>query len=482
MWGNQIKGTKPKKASMEIHFSSLSDYLLGKKLVPGNWGVLLKDIESDLSELVRRNVTNDELVEEARVYLNKVVNEDKNYRFLNRLIDFLISSKEGEKKTLFGNYKSALINELQDIKKRYQDKNLHLTEAVKETNYILKFGISYLEKEQREIVSKIKSARKKVTELTTAKNRNVDLYTDKLSSFGLDCIIGKDGFGLNYFPRDRISDGIRHHYDLKLEKFSTELFEEIDKLLKDDYLINFYMGLIKEANSDLADDEEYILEYVIDFPTLRMFSEGQRGGSSEQELSGDEKENEYLMEDSSEEVSVSDQNYKGFEVVKESMSEVRIQLFEDRQLFGSLLMELYEILSFLKRHLVENFGLDWMAKLKLSNDDKSKTVVDYYNLTNGIIARLTEFENYEIITFRRNKYTVIEKHTEAIFAIFNSIMDQQNSIRNMETRIKEYYQELSESQQRYGDSTRKVGENMVFLQDELKNILKKEFVIKGVNT
>lgn len=466
---------------MEIQFSFLNDYLLGKKLVPGNWGSLLKGIESDLSDLVSKNLANDELAEETRVYLNSVVNDDKNYKFLNKLMSFLISSKEGEKKTFFGNYKSALINDLASIKKRYEDKNLHLSETVKETNYILKFGLSHLEKEQRETVSKIKSAKKKVLELTASKNGNVDLYIDKLSSFGLDSLIGETGFSLDYFPRDRISDGIRHYYGLKLEKFSAELFEKIGKLLKDDNLINLYLRLIKEANADLADNDEYILEYVIDFPTLRMLNEEQGGGNSESEFSGDEKENEHFMEDSSEATLVSDQDYKGFEVVSEEPG-VQVKLFEDRQLFGSLLMELHEIVSFLKRYLVENVGVNWTTKLNLSNDANSKAVIEYYNLASDIIARLTEFENYEIITFRRNKYTVIEKHTEAIFAIFNSILSQQNSIRNMEAKIKEYYRDLGESRQNHGEYTRKVGENIVFLQDELKNILKKEYVIKGVYT
>ncbi|KAH8583720.1 centrin like EF hand [Cryptosporidium sp. chipmunk genotype I] len=471
---------------MEIQFSFLNDFLHGKKLVPGNWGILLKDIEKDLSELVKSNINNDQLAEEVRVYLNDIKDDEKNYKFLNKLIEFLISSKEGEMKTIFGNYKSKLINELLNIKKRYQDKNLYLSEAVKEANYILKFGLNYLEKEQREIVLKIKNTRKKIQELNTTKDRSIELINNKLSNFGLENIINDNRIGMStgYFQRDKISDGIRSYYDIKLKNFSSVLFEEINELLKDDILLKLYFELIKEANTNLFGNDEYILEHLIDFPTLNMLTGSQDKIENEYDLSDKEKENKYsieLIDNSIITNSASDENFKDFEVVLEDESPLPIQIFENRQLFGKLLMELYEIESFLKRNLVENFGTEWKTKIKMNIDLKYKTVIEYYNLVSTIIARLTNSENYEIITFRRNKYIVIEKNTEAIFSIFNNIINQQNSINNMEDRIKQYYQDLNESQQKYAESTQKLRENIILLQDELKNILKKEYIIKGVN-
>lgn len=471
---------------MEIQFSFLNEFLLGKKLVPRNWGILLKDIEKDLNELVKSNIgSNDQLSEEVKIYLNNIKDDEKNYKFLNKLIEFLISSKEGEMKTIFGNYKSKLINELLNIKRRYQDKNLYLSEAAKEANYILKFGLSHLEKEQREIVSKIKNTRKKVQELNTTKDKNIELINSELSSFGLENIINYSKVGLNtdYFPRDKISDGLQNFYDKKLKHFSSELFEEINELLKDDVLFNLYLELIKEANVDLVDSDKYIMEHLINFPTLKMLIGNLEKIGSESELSDNEKENKYsieLIDDSTIENSVSDENFKNF-VILEEESPLLIRLFEDRQLFGKLLMELYEIESFIKRSLVESFGTEWKAKINMNTDTKYKTIIEFYNLVKKIIEKLTESENYEIITFKRNKYVVIEKKVEVFFSIFNNIINQQNLINNLENRIKQYHQDLSESQQRYTESTQKLKENVILLQNELKNLLKKEYIIKGIN-
>ncbi|KAK9173679.1 hypothetical protein CmeUKMEL1_11395 [Cryptosporidium meleagridis] len=467
---------------MEIQFSFLSEFLLGKKLVPGNWGILLKDIKKDLNELVKNNIeNNDQLSEEVKIYLNSIKDDEKNYKFLDKLIEFLISSKEGEMKTIFGNYKSKLINELLNIKKRYQDKNLHLSEAFKEANYILKFGLSHLEKEQREIVSRIKNTRKKIQEINNTKDKNIELINSELSRFGLQDIINDNKIGLNtgYFPRDKISDGLQNYYDKKLKRFSSELFEEINELLKDDILFNLYLELIKEANVDLVDSDKYIMEHIINFPTLKMLIGNPEKIEIESELCDNEKENKYsieLIDDSSKENSVSDENFK---ILEESP--LPIKLFEDRQLFGKLLMELYEIESFIKRNLAENFGIEWRTKININTDTKHKTIIEFYNLIKKIIGRLTESENYEIITFRRNKYVVVEKKIEAFFSIFNNIINQQNLINNLENRIKEYHQDLSESQQKYTESIQKLKENIILLQNELKNLLKKEYVIKGIN-
>ncbi|OII74328.1 centrin like EF hand domain-containing protein [Cryptosporidium ubiquitum] len=474
---------------MEIQFSYLNDFLLGKKLIPGNWGIVLKGIEKDLDNLVKDNIdNNDQLAEEVRVYLNNSKNDDKNYKFLIKLIEFLISSKEGEMKTFFGNYKSTLINELLSIKKRYQDKNLHLPEAIKEANYMLKFGLNHLEKEQREIVSKIKNTKKKILELNATKDGNIELFNSKLSSFGFENINEyRVGFDTGYFPRDKITDGIRNYYDLKLKKFSNELFEEINKLLENNDLFNLYLELIKEANTNLVGNDKYILEHIIDFPTLNMLNGNQEKNDEKIDFTDRGKENEYSIEiiDNSDINLVDDENYKDFEIVQEEEPPIQIQIFENRQLFGKLLMELYEIESFLKRYLIENFGTEWKIKLKVNLeaniDIKNKTIIDYYNLVSKIIGKLTESENYEIITFRRNKYVVIEKKIEIIFAVFNNIINQQNLIENMEGKIKQYYQDLSESQQKYTQSTQKLRENIIFLQEELKNILNKEYIIKGVN-
>ncbi|KAJ1608089.1 centrin-like EF hand protein [Cryptosporidium canis] len=467
---------------MEIHFSSLSDYLVGKKLVPGDWGVLLKSIERDLCGLVERSICNDDISEEARAHLMSVKNDEKNYSFLNRLIEFLISSKEGEKKTIFGSYKSELINELMNIKKRYQGNNLHLSEAVREINYILRFGFSHLEKEQRETVSKIKSTTKRIQELADSKSGNVELYKNKLSSFGLGDIVGGEGASLKYFPRDRVTDGIQYYYNLRLDEFSSGLFEEINNLIQDNNLVNLYLKLIKQANADLADSDDYILEYMIDFPVLSMLCENQEKSDCESDLSSDEKENEYYMEiiENSDTPSSSDQDYKGFEVVKEDEPHIKVRIFEDRQLFGKLLMELYEIESFLKRYLIENLGSDWKTKLGVEVCSEDQIVINYYNLVSKIVAKLTAPENYEIVTFRRNKYIVVERHTEAILNIFNSILGQQNSIEKMESRVKEYYQELGNCQKKHAEYSQRVKDSTAFLQNELKSLFNKEYVIKGV--
>ncbi|KAF7458734.1 Centrin like EF hand protein [Cryptosporidium felis] len=465
---------------MEIQYSALLDYLLGKKFIPWNWGVQLKDIEGRLGKIIEnRNQIFDE--EEVINHLYIIKNDPKNYEFLNKLLEYLISSREGEKKTLFGYFKSPVINELNEMKKKYEEGNLVIAEVIKETNYLLNFGLGHLEKEQRDIMAKIKNTKKKVLEVDTATKENMGNFKKKLFDFGLEHIYEKIPRDINYFPNLEISEGVQEFYNIRLKEFYGIISQKVEELLEGGALVNIYLELIKEANPNLENSDEFILKYIIEFPTLTMFIEPQANNENNSELN--HKEVEYCIEviGGSDDVGVSENN-----IIDEKEKHIQFQIlegahykvFEDRQLFGNLLMELYEIESFLKRSLIESFGCEWDKISPDSLDERSQNLVKFHRLAREIIGQLTNSDNYETITYRRDKYTVVERHTDTLFSMFNAIKNQEESLKDLQARIKDYVMELKEVQASYNKSEDKIRRNINYLEEEFKRKLNKEIKIK----